>query len=116
MRKLLIISNESISYNGVNFYCDNLDLKSTPEGLTNSFEVSLLGRSSKIKRNHIINLKNVKNCKNIFIYLYEIFKSFKKNDYKYLIVSITPFTFLACGLIKLFGRQSIVYLRSDGYA
>ena len=116
MRKLLIISNESISYNGVNFYCDNIDMKSIPEGLSNSFEVSLLGRKSKIKRNHIINLKNVKNCKNIFIYLYEIFKTFKKNEYKYLIVSITPFTFLGCILIKLFGRKPIVYLRSDGYA
>ena len=116
MQKLLIISNESISDNGVNFYCDNIDLKSTPEGLSNLFEVSVIGRSSKIKRNHIINLKNVKNCKNIFIYLYEIFKSFNKNDYKYLIVSITPFTFLACILIKLFRRKPIVYLRSDGYA
>ena len=115
MQKLLIISNESISDNGVNFYCDNIDMKSTPEGLSNSFEVSLLGRSSKIKRNHIINLKNIKNCKNIFNFLYEIFKTFKKNEYKYLIVSITPFTFLGCILIKLFGRKSIVYLRSDGY-
>ena len=115
MQKLLIISNESISDNGVNFYCDNIDLKSTPEGLSNSFELSLLGRGSKIKRTHIINIKNIKNCKNIFKFLYEIFKTFKENDYKYLIVSITPFTFLGCILIKLFGRKTIVYLRSDGY-
>jgi uncharacterized membrane protein len=35
---------------------------------------------------------------------------------KYLIISISPFTFLACILIKLFRRNPIVYLRSDGYA
>ena len=116
MQKLNIISNESIFYNGKSFFCDNIDLKSTPEGLSKSFEINLIGRNSKIKRNHLINLSNLKNCTNIFIYLYEIFKTFKSDNSKYLIISITPFTFLACVLIKLFRRKPIVYLRSDGYA
>ena len=116
MQKLNIISNESIFNNGDGFFCDNIDIKSTTEGLNKSFEINLIGRSSKIIRNHSINLSNVKNCNNVFIYLYEIFKTFKSDESKYLIISISPFTFLACILIKLFGRKPIVYLRSDGYA
>ena len=47
-KKLFIISNESISHNE-KFYCDNIDLKSTPEGLNKKFDVNLLGRKSKKK-------------------------------------------------------------------
>ena len=31
------------------FYCDNIDLKSTPEGLNKKFEVNLFARKSKKK-------------------------------------------------------------------
>ena len=46
MKKLFIISNESIFDYGESFFCDNIDLKSTPEGLSNEFEVNLIGRKS----------------------------------------------------------------------
>ena len=58
MQKLIIVTNESIFNNGQYFFCDNLDLKSTPEGLANFFDVNLIGRNSKIKRNHSIKLSN----------------------------------------------------------
>jgi glycosyltransferase involved in cell wall biosynthesis len=115
MEKLFIISNESIfNYEG-NFFCDNIDLKSTPEGLNNKFEVNLIGRKSKKIRSHKINIKNIKTYRNFFSYLSGIFKSLKENRSKYLIVSISPFTFLACILIKIFKKKPIIYLRSDGY-
>ena len=61
-KKLFIFSNESISIEDNKYYCDNLDLKSTPEGLNKKFEVNLLGRKSlkkkiswnKIKKNKSI--------------------------------------------------------------
>ena len=56
MQKLFIITNESIFRQGNKFYCDNIDLKSTPESLNKSFEVNLIARSSKFKRSHKINL------------------------------------------------------------
>ena len=31
------------------FFCDNIDLKTTPEGLNKKFEVNLFGRKSKKK-------------------------------------------------------------------
>ena len=116
MKKLFIISNESIfSYEG-NFFCDNIDLKSTPEGLGNKFQINIIGRLSKRIRSHKINIKNIKIYSNIFSYIFGILSLVKKQESKYLIISISPFTFIACVLIKLFKKNSIVYLRSDGYA
>ena len=116
MKKLFIISNESIfSYEG-NFFCDNIDLKSTPEGLGNKFQINIIGRLSKKIRSHKINIKNIKIYSNIFSYIFGILSLVKKQESKYLIISISPFTFIACVLIKFFKKNSIVYLRSDGYA
>ncbi len=67
-KKLFIFSNESISIEDNKYYCDNLDLKSTPEGLNKKFEVNLLGRKSSKKRSHEIKLKRIKVFKNIFSY------------------------------------------------
>ena len=49
-KKLFIFSNESISFQDGKFFCDNIDLKTTPEGLNKEFEVNLFGRKSKISR------------------------------------------------------------------
>ena len=37
--KVCIISNEKISNSANNFFCDNLDMKSTPEGLNTNQEL-----------------------------------------------------------------------------
>ena len=52
MQKLFIISNESIYENNDKYFCDNIDLKSTPEGLNKNFEVNIIARKSKKIRNH----------------------------------------------------------------
>ena len=64
--KLLIITNESIYQNGNENYCDNLDIKSIPEGLNKSFAVNLIGRFSNKKRYHNIVNINTFSSKNIF--------------------------------------------------
>ena len=115
MEKLFIISNESIYNNEESFFCDNIELKSTPEGLNNKFEVNLIGRKSKKIRSHKINIKNIKVYSNIFSYILEVYKSLSEKKTKYLIVTISPFTFLACIIIKFFKKKPIVYLISDGY-
>ena len=113
--KLFIISNESIYYDKENFFCDNLDMKSTPEGLNKFFEVNIIARKSKKKRSHVINLKNISTHNNIFGFISSIFDSFKKKNSKYFVVSLSPFTFLACVLLVIFRKNPIVFLRSDGY-
>ena len=114
-KKLFIFSNESISVEENKYYCDNLDLKSTPEGLNKKFEVNLLGRKSLKKRSHEIKIKRIKAFNNIFSYLSEVKSASKNLDSKFLIISISPYTFLISIFLKILGRKPIVYLRSDGY-
>ena len=115
MQKLFIISNESIYENNNKYFCDNIDLKSTPEGLNTNFEVNVIARKSKAERAFNINLKNIKIFSSIFSFIFTILSSTKNKNSKYLIISISPYTFLACVFLKLFGKSPIIYLRSDGY-
>ena len=50
-KKLFIFSNKLVSSQDGKFFCDNIDLKSTPEGLNKKFEVNLFARQSKKKKN-----------------------------------------------------------------
>ena len=114
-KKLFIFSNESIFSQDGKFFCDNIDLKTTPEGLNKKFEVNLFGRKSKKKRSHEIKIKKIKIFSNILSYLSEVIKSAKTQDTKYLIISISPYTFFICLFLRFFGRTPIIYLRSDGF-
>lgn len=114
--RLFIITNESIFPNkNKDYFCDNIDLKSIPEGLNEFFVVEIIGRLSRKQRSKKINLKNINAFKNIFSYLYFIYKSFKFNNVTYLIISLSPYTFLANILLKIFSKKHFIYLRSDGY-
>ena len=113
--KLFIISNESIYHSQNAFFCDNLDMKSTPEGLKKSFDINIIARNSKENRTHKIDIENIKICKNIFSFLFSVFKSLRNNNSKYLLISISPFTFMACILLVILRKKPTVFLRSDGY-
>ena len=68
-KKLFIFSNESIFLQEGKFFCDNIDLKSTPEGLNKKFDINLFGKKSSKKRVHEIKLKKIK----IFLTLFLIY-------------------------------------------
>ena len=113
---LFILTNESIYIDeNKNFFCDNIDLKSIPEELNEFANVLIIGRYSNKKRSKKINLKKINIPKNIFSYLFCIFKNFKNKNDKYLIISISPFTFFASILLKLFLKKHFIYLRSNGF-
>ena len=114
-KKLFIISNESIFTQNNKFFCDNLDVKATPEGLKKNFEINLFGRRSSKKRNHEIKIKSIKIFNNIFSYISEVISATKEPNAVYLVISISPYTFLICLFLRLFGKTPIVYLRSDGF-
>ena len=114
-KKLFIFSNESIYLENNKYYCENLDLKSTPEGLNKKFEVNLYGRKSNSKKTHEIKIKKIKTFKNIFLYISSVIKASKNHNAKFLIISISPYTFIVSLFINLLGRKPIVYLRSDGF-
>ena len=114
-KDLVIINNEKISKEKNTFYCDNVDIKTIPEDLNSNFAVTLIARNSKIKRDRYINLSNIIISSNIIEFLFKIFKTFKKSEAVYLIISITPYTFFSYLLLFLFRKKVFVYLRSSGY-
>ena len=112
---LYLISNEKIYQNNEMSFCDNLDMKSTPEGLNKYFNVKVIARKSKVSRSQKMDLKIIKTFSNIFSYIIEVVKSSKQNNSQFLIISLTPFTFLAGISLILFGKRPFIYLRSNGY-
>ena len=114
-KNLVILSNEKIFKNINGFHCDNIDMKSIPEGLNNYGKVLFFARKSNIKRSFKINLDYIYLFENIFTFLFNIYKTFKKTNTTYLIISITPFTFAAYLLLFIFKKKVFVYLRSNGY-
>ena len=114
-KKLFIFSNESINSLDGKFYCDNIDLKTTPEGLNKKFDVNLFGRKSNINRSHEIKIKKTQTSNNIFSYISSVIATTKEEDAKYLIISISPYTFIASLFLFLFRKKVYVYLISSGY-
>ena len=117
MKNLFIIGNEKISRESNRvYYSANVDFKSITEGLSKYFRVYLLARYSVKKEVFIINQKKIFLAKNIFSYALNIILSLKniKNN-KYLIISITPYTFVAYLILFFFTNQIYVYLRSNGF-
>jgi len=114
-KELIIISKEKIYKKNGSFYCDNVDMKSIPEGLGKNIKVSIIAVKSKIERNHKIDLKEIRTASNIFEFLYSIFMTFKRKKANYLLISITPYSFFAYLLLFAFRKKIFVYLRSNGY-
>ena len=114
-KKLYVISSEKIFLKDENFFCDNLDMKTTPEGLNRYFDVKIIGKKSNISKAHKIQLKSIRIFSNLFTYILRIISSSNKNNSNFLIISLSPYTFIACILLKILGQKPYVYLRSNGY-
>ena len=48
-KKLVIMSNEKTSISKEGIFCDNIDMKSIPEGLSKNYEVLMISRKSNFK-------------------------------------------------------------------
>lgn len=113
-KNLVILNNEKVYKDEKGFFCDNLDLKVVPEGLNKYFNIKFIVRKSGKKGGQKIDLKNIKVASNIFSYLSHIYNSLKENS-KYLIISITPYTFIAYIFLLIFRKKVYLYLWSDGH-
>ena len=111
---LVILSNEKI-YDNSGYFCDNIDIKNLSEKLNYHFNVYLIGRKSNQKRFHKINIKQIKTHASIFSIFFRLKELMINRDSKYLIVSLSPFTFLALILLKIFNKKVFIYFRSDGF-
>ena len=58
-KNLYVISSEKIFMENDYFYCDNIDMKSTPEGLNKFFNVKIIAKNSPIKRSHKIKISSI---------------------------------------------------------
>ena len=87
MNSLIIISNEKFYMDEKACYCDNIDMKSTPEELSNIYEVLLIARKFNIKRAFKVDRSrfNVSLNTNVISYLLSILKTLKLKT-KYLIL------------------------------
>ena len=112
---LVLISNEKINKSDSGYFCENIDIKSTAEGFNDSFDVLVIARESKDKKFNPINLENIITSSNIIGFLINIFGTFKDKNTKYLLISITPYTFFACIFLSIFKKKIFIYLRSNGY-
>jgi len=113
--KLYLISHEKISQTDRSFFCDNIDMKSIPEELNNEFEVNIIARKSKTQRQKNINIENISIHSNFISYILSVLKSFKALNSNFLIISLSPNTFLAAIFCILARKKFYLYLRSDGF-
>ena len=112
---LVVINNEKVFKDNNEFYCGNYNLKILPEGLNNYHEVKYIVRESGKKGKHKINLQNIKIASNIIKFIYFVFATFKIKSSKYLIISITPYTFISFLFLFLFRKKVFLYLISSGH-
>lgn len=116
MKKLNIIMNERIYKDQHYFYSENIDCKSIVEGLKDKFELTLFARRTKVKKKNKLFFFNINLSNNILIFLSNVLFStkYRKNS-TYLIISITPYTFLSYLILFFFTKNIFLYLRSDGF-
>ncbi len=115
MKRLIIISNERVSENSQGeFKSTNLDLKVLPDELDKVFNIECVFRKSKKELNHKYDIKKIFIGSSIFSFLYGVSRTIVKKNI-YLIVAISPYTFLSFLLLSIFRKKIYVYLMSNGY-
>ena len=112
--KIVIINNEKCFEKDRNIYCQNIEIKSLAEILKYTFDLYFILRRGKINPIHKISSKKIYLTNSYFDLFSKLSYFFKQKKNKYLIISITPFTFFAFILISLSGKKCFLYLRSDG--
>ena len=113
-KNLVIINNEKCSIKENDLYCENLEIKSLNENLKNKYNIKFLLRKGNITLVYKIDKSNTKISSNILSFIKNLIISMIKDRADYLIISVTPYTFLSFLLLFLFKKKTFLYLRSDG--
>ncbi len=115
MDNLVVLNNEKVSEKSNTFYSRNYNFKILPDGLNKYFKVKYIVRKSNTEENHKLNLQEVKIASNIIQFIYFVISTFKNKNTKYFIITISPYTFLACLFLFLFRKKVFVFLISSGH-
>jgi glycosyltransferase involved in cell wall biosynthesis len=113
-KNLVIINNEKCIKKGDNFYCENIEISSITNLLSKTLNIKLILRESAVNPIHKISNSKVITSSNIFIFIKNIVNSVIRDNAKYLIISVTPYTFISFLFLLLFKKKIFLYLRSDG--
>ena len=111
---LCIINNEKCFKKNGKIFCENIEIKLLAEDFQKYFNTKLILRHSNLAPVHEIKNTNISVSSNIMSFLKKVLFSIFENDYRYLIISVTPYTFLSFIILLLFRRKIFLYLRSDG--
>ena len=115
MIKINLVTNEKLFLKEDSFYCNNIEIKNLTDELNKITETKLFGRLTKNNKFHKIICKTVLNKNDIFSYLFSIYKEANLKNSIFLVVSLTPYTFLSVILLKILKKNFLIYLRSDGF-
>ena len=116
MKNLNIISNEKVYFDKNNYFSENIDGSTLVDELSKYFKVKFFCRFTTDKKKNLILEKNIYLSNNVFDFIKNIILNGNYNNSYNLIISITPYTFLAFFFINfLFKKKSYVYIRSDGF-
>ncbi len=107
--QIVIINNESVFEEKKSFFCDNVAMKTLSEGLKQKFDVLMILRKSNAKRFHKINLDNIKLASNIFVFLFNIYKTFKQKK-NYLPISVYNTVHVFFIFIFIYFQKKNIYL------
>ena len=113
-KTLVIINNEKCIKIGKDYFCENIEIKTLSKSLSNFFNVNLFVRAGNIKPVHKINLNNIFIFKIKSFFNFLLLKKFFGENKIFLIISITPFTFLYYLFLAFFCKKIFLYLRSHG--
>jgi len=117
MNELYIVVNERIFSNKNLFFCENKDIQSIVNYLSNKYDLILISRCSNSVKPFLLNkVFKVFNLSLIsfFIFFKNILNFSKKK--KILLISITPFNFIIFTIFKFFfDCKFYIYLRSNGF-
>ena len=115
MDNLVVLNNEKVSKKSNAFYSRNYNFKILPDGLNKYFKVKYIVRKSNTEENHKLNLQEVKIASNIIQFIYFVVSTFKNKNTKYFIITLSPYTFIACLFLFLFRKKVFVFLISSGH-
>jgi glycosyltransferase involved in cell wall biosynthesis len=117
MKELYIVVNEKIFSNKKFFFCENKDIQSIINYLSDKYNLILISRySSSVKPfvlNKVYKVFNLRLIKFFIFFKFLLKFSIKK---KILLISITPFNFIIFIIFNFFfDCKFYLYLRSNGY-
>ena len=113
-KNLVIVNNEKCTEKEGSIFCENIEISSINEILTREFNTKLILRKSSIQPIYKINSQTASISSNIFSFVKSVIKSALKDKTNYLIISVTPYTFISFLFLLFFRKKLFLYLRSDG--